>query len=151
MAKQKNSPPGFGPHQLKRPKQPQQLLIPILLYFLQLSTANPTQTSTNNLTSLIHTLIHSTTKLLPVKTMYIQYDTISLNHPVPLSQIEATIDSLSIKLSSLRHATTIKIFNLLSLSQITSQSPYSKPFFLSQPHTPSANISTYNLYHSPIF
>src|SRR5450830_40606 len=62
-------------------------------------------------------LVPLVTQVSPVKTMYISYDVLAVNHPLPLIQIEATIDALSTKLSSLRYATTLE--NLQPLNVVS--------------------------------
>ena len=57
------------------------------------------------------------TKVSPVKKVFIAYDTLRIDHPLSLTQVEATIDALSTKLASLRYATTIE--NLQPLTVVS--------------------------------
>ncbi len=41
------------------------------------------------------------TKVTPLKKVYIKYDTLRIDHPLALVQVESTIDALSTKLASL--------------------------------------------------
>jgi hypothetical protein len=53
-------------------------------------------------------LIDLITKVTPVKSVYIQYDTVAITQPLMLNQIEATIDVLATKLSSLRFSSSLE-------------------------------------------
>ena len=66
-----------------------------------------------------NTLVDLTSKVTAVKQMYIKYDILTVNHPLSLTQIEATIDTLSAKLASLRYATTLE--NLQPINIITNE------------------------------
>ncbi len=59
------------------------------------------------------------TKVSPIKKAYIFYDTLRIDHPLALVQVEATIDALSTKLSSLRYATTLE--NLQPLTVVSQE------------------------------
>ena len=59
------------------------------------------------------------TKVSPVKKVYITYDTLKIDHPLSLVQVEATIDALSTKLASLRYATTLE--NLQPLTVVSQE------------------------------
>ena len=59
------------------------------------------------------------TKVSPVKKVYIVYDTLRIDHPLALQQVEATIDALSTKLASLRYATTLE--NLQPLTVVSKE------------------------------
>src|SRR5450830_1185129 len=60
-------------------------------------------------------LVPLVTQVSPVKTMYIKYDVLVVDHPLPLMQIEASIDALSTKLASLRYATTLENLDPLNV------------------------------------
>jgi hypothetical protein len=57
------------------------------------------------------------TKVTPIKKMFIQFDSIRIQHPLALVQIESTIDALSTKLASLQYASTLE--NLQPLTVIS--------------------------------
>ena len=62
-----------------------------------------------------HSLVDITTKVTPIKQMYIIYDTLTISHPLELTKLENTIDTLSAKLASLRYATTVENLHPLNL------------------------------------
>jgi len=59
------------------------------------------------------------TKVSPIKKVYISYDTLRIDHPLALVQVESTIDALSTKLASLRYATTLE--NLQPLTVVSQE------------------------------
>ena len=59
------------------------------------------------------------TKVSPIKKVYISYDTLRIDHPLALAQVESTIDALSTKLASLRYATTLE--NLQPLTVVSQE------------------------------
>ena len=61
--------------------------------------------------------IELVTKVTPLRQMFVQFDSISFDHPLNLAQVEATIDALSTKLASLRYASTIE--NLQPLTVVS--------------------------------
>ena len=48
------------------------------------------------------------TKVSPIKQVYITYDTVEIEYPLRLAQLETTIDALSTKMASLQHSTSLE-------------------------------------------